>query len=355
MLPEYVSSAKQLISGYAAAQGQTRSGLGWQYLAGLLAFAIGLAGALQMTSDGPARRRWGIVALWVVFCFFEYKEAFVVHERYHGTIFFVALMGGFLAFRWRWRTPWVGLASLGMLCILAITAELWFFDGLDDPLERANSAITDIRQTISPAQSAAITGKGRRAIQHAYPIDPATLSELQGHTVHVAPYQTSVAWAYELDWHPLPAFQSYAAYTTTLDQDNANALNSGDAPERILRNIEENGIKRNLEEEPQHRVAAFDEGLATRATLCRYIELSRTRTWAGPGARPESLRASRAPDHRARCVAPEGARASAAQQPQLRLRPDRRRERRRHRTCRRGALQARAASRAASMASHTDS
>ena len=277
-LPEYVRSSKQLISGYAAAQGYTGPGLAWQYPAGLLAFAIGLASALQMTADGPPRRRWGIVALWVVFCFFEYKEAFVLHERYHGAIFFVALMGGFLAMRWRWRTPWVGLASLGVLCTLAIMAELWFFEGLRSPLSRVNVAITQILQTVSPSQSASITEKGRQAIEGVYPIDQATLSQLQGHTVHVAPYQTSVAWAYHLHWKPIPVFQSYVAYTTGLDQDNANALNSGNAPQRILRNIEEDGIQRNPEV-PAQRVAVFNEGLATRAMLCRYTEVRSTQTW----------------------------------------------------------------------------
>ncbi len=278
VLPEYVTSSKQVISGYAAAQGLTEPGLEWEYAAGLLAFAIGLVGALQMTADGPARRRWGIVALWVVFCFFEYKEAFVLHEPYHGAIFFVALMGGFLAIRWRWRAPWVGLVPLGVLCTLAVVAELSFFEGLHSPLARVNLAVTEILHTLSPSKRASITEKGRRIIQEAYPIDQATLSELQGHTVHVAPYQTSVAWAYHLHWQPLPAFQSYVAYTTALDQDNANDLNSANAPQRILRDIEEDGIQPD-EEVPHWRLATFNEGLATRAMLCRYTELSSTRTW----------------------------------------------------------------------------
>ena len=76
-----------------------------------------------MTADGPARRRWGMVALWVVFCFFEYKEAFVRHDTAHGTIYFVSLMGGFLALRWQWGGQVVGLGLTATLCVFAVAAQ----------------------------------------------------------------------------------------------------------------------------------------------------------------------------------------------------------------------------------------
>jgi hypothetical protein len=67
-LSAYARNAVQIISGYAAAMSYENPTLSWQvsfeYVAGLLAFAIGLVGALQMTVEGPAGRRWGIVALW---------------------------------------------------------------------------------------------------------------------------------------------------------------------------------------------------------------------------------------------------------------------------------------------------
>jgi hypothetical protein len=275
-LPAYAHNVARIASGYAAAMGYEEPSLSWEYTAGWVAFAFGLAGALQMRS-GPARRRWGIVALWVAFCFFEYKEGFVRHDVSHGGIYFVALMGGFLAFRWRRESRLVGLGLAAALFAFAIAAQDSSFSTVFNPSANASSAISQVEQVTSPSASASITAQGRRAIESVFPIDQSTLNLLRGHTVHVYPYQTAEVWAYDLDWRPLPVFQSYAAYTTGLDQEDADALNSAQAPQRILRN-QDSGI--------DGRVLAFDEGLTARTILCRYQELHSTVTWQVLGLGP---------------------------------------------------------------------
>jgi hypothetical protein len=277
-LPAYAHNSARIVSGYAAAMGYEEPGLTWEYAAGLVAFALGLAGALQMTRDGPARRRWGIVALWVVFCFFEYKEAFVRHDVYHGPIYFVALMGGFLALRWRRGNRLVGLGLTAALFAFAIVAqEPSSFSAVFDPGESVRTAISQIKQVAVPSGRASIMTQGRETIEGVFPIDQATLNLLRGHTVDVVPNEAAVAWAYDLDWRPLPVFQSYSAYTTGLDQQDADALSSARAPQRILRNLE-SGI--------DGRVLTFDEGLSTRTILCRYQELRTTGAWQVLGLGP---------------------------------------------------------------------
>ncbi len=93
-LSAYGRNAAQIVFGYSAAMSNEDTNLKWQFAAGLLAFAFGVFAAVRMTDEGPPRRRWGIVALWVAFCAFEYKEGFVRHEIPHGVIYFDALMGG---------------------------------------------------------------------------------------------------------------------------------------------------------------------------------------------------------------------------------------------------------------------
>jgi hypothetical protein len=210
----------------------------------------------------------------VVFSFFAYKEGFVRHTQGNGAIYFVALMGGFLALRWRLGGPAVGLIALATLLMcslvsLLLRGHLYSVTALN-PGANASSAIAQLGDVTSPSESASITARGRREVELTYPIDQATLSLLRGHTVHLAPYQTSVVWAYRLAWRPLPVFQSYAAYTTALDHSDAAALNSANAPQRILRN---------RDPELDGRVQAFDEGLTSRTILCRYQELRTTETW----------------------------------------------------------------------------
>jgi hypothetical protein len=264
-LPAYARNLARIISGYAGAMSlEAGPGLRWEYTAAWVAFAIGLAGALQMTAWGPRPRRWGIVVLWVVFCFFESKEAFVRHDSEHGLIYFVALLCGFLALRWRQRGRLVGFGLTAVLFTFAVTAQERSFSTFFDPVEHASSAVNQLEQVTSPSERASIMAKGR---QEFAPIAPRTLQLLEGHTVHVYPYEAGVVWAYHLKWRPLPVIQSYVAYTTGLDEEDAHALSSAQAPQRILRGPEP-AIDR--------RVQAFDEGLTIRTILCRYQELRTT-------------------------------------------------------------------------------
>ncbi len=269
-LGAYVRNSEQIVSGYSAAMGYEQSNLAWQYFAAPVALVLGVVGALQMTVDGPARRRWGILALWLAFCFFEYKDGFVSHEGEHGTDFFVAVMGGFLALRWLGRRQLVGLCLTTVLFIFVAAAEDRAFFAYPDPAENVASAVTQLGQVSIPSERASLTATGRRAIEQTHPIDPTTLSLLRGHTVHLEPFQTAVVWAYHLDWRPLPVFQSYSAYTTRLDQEDADALSSARAPQRILRNLEP-GL--------YGRLPVFDEPLSARTMLCRYQQLRVTETW----------------------------------------------------------------------------
>jgi hypothetical protein len=183
-------------------------------------------------------------------------------------------MGGAVGFTWKRERRRVGLALYGIMVVMAIVATIAAQPGalseVIDPVSDLNNAIAQARQLASGSERGRIEARGRDAIRAAFPIDSETLDALRGHTVHVAPYQAAVAWAYGLKWMPLPVFQSYQAYTTNLDRLNANALDASGAPERILRKLEP-GI--------DGRVQTLDEPLAMRAMLCRYRQIRVTATW----------------------------------------------------------------------------
>ena len=279
-LPAYVHNSARIVSGYAAAMGLEEASANWEYVAAWVAFAFGLIAALQMTATARRRERWGVLCLWIVFCFFEYKEAFVRHDGGHGAIYFVALMGAFLAFAWRPAGRLTGLTMTAALFALAFAAQSVqgvTFATLVDPGANARTAIDQIGEVASASHRRALEAAGRQAVRASLPLDAATFALLRGHTVDVFPYQTALAWAYGLDWDPLPAFQSYFTYTVGIDQLNADALASARAPQRILRTPEV-GI--------DNRVLAFDGGLSTRTMLCRYDELLDRPAWQVLGLGP---------------------------------------------------------------------
>jgi len=118
----------------------------------------------------------------------------------------------------------------------------------------------------------------RTELRDGLAIPPDVLVQLAGHTVHIDPWQTIVAFAYpQIRWSPLPVFQSYSAYTTALDELNAERLRSDGAPERILRERFDD-----LDGTPyavDRRFVWFESPATTLQTLCRYEELAVSDRW----------------------------------------------------------------------------
>jgi uncharacterized membrane protein len=267
-LPDYVHNSARIVSGYSSAMVLEESAIRWQYPVALIAFLFGLGGALYATSETPSRQRVGAVALWVVFAFFEFKEAFQRHDVGHGAIYFGAVLGGFLAYRIRPGARFLGLGLLGALLAFAVAAQNQTLGYVVDPFGNTETAVAQLEQVFDAGERNRTIAAGRAEIFSFLPLEPETLALVRGRTVAVAPYESALVWAYRLRWKPLPVFQSYSAYTSGLDQLDADTVASSQAPERILLSAGA-GV--------DGRIAQFDEPLTERTILCRYREL-----WVGP-------------------------------------------------------------------------
>lgn len=263
-LPDYVLNSARITLGYGQAVGIEAPGLGWQYPAALVGLGLGVWAAWQMTATLRSRQRWGVLLLWLVFWFFAFKEGFVRHDPEHDVFFFDSLLGGFLAFQWRGRRRLIAVAAIAVLVVLALKAQTTTLGADLDPARNVRTAFNQIRDVLSPSRRAALIAAGRAQIEATEPIDPRALSLLRGHTVDVWPSEIALAWAYGLDWDPLPVLQSYSAYTTALDKLDAAAIASTHAPQRILFVAGP---------DPDGRVTSFDEAFTSRAILCRYREI----------------------------------------------------------------------------------
>ena len=99
-------------------------------------------------------------------------------------------------------------------------------------------ATDQFRTLVSGSRRAKLINDGRFGMAIGYGLDPQMLADLRGHTVAIEPWEIGVAWAYQLDWDPLPVFQNYQAYTSRLDEANAAEVESPTGPDRILRENE---------------------------------------------------------------------------------------------------------------------
>ncbi len=126
-------------------------------------------------------------------------------------------------------------ASISVLVALSATSSP--FLTTVDPGRASDGARQSITALVSAADRANLAGSAAAQLQTQYQLDADTLAALDGRTVHVDPFESNVAWAYDLDWDPVPVFQTYSSYTPYLDGLNARSLVASGGPESVLRGI----------------------------------------------------------------------------------------------------------------------
>lgn len=256
-IPDYLSLSRSVISGYSEAMvldpGSTRDAL--------LAVATGITAtgaAWMLNGDLDHRRRLGLTCLIALFSFFSFKEGFIRPDHAHIALFVSAITTAWFALGWTRPLRWPGIATL--IALLAVSIN--FSPGAIDPIAHTRAA-RDLTQTmISPSRRHSATDAGRSNIEATFAIDPAIIAAIGDRPVQVSPYETSVAWAYGLNWRPLPVFQDYLAYTPRLDRENSDALRAPTAPLRILREVDTGTVDR--------RYTGFNPPEATIQMLCTY-------------------------------------------------------------------------------------
>ncbi len=67
-----------------------------------------------------------------------------------------------------------------------------------------------------------------------YGFDEPFVAQLRSGAVQVDPWETSIAWTYDIPWNPVPIFQLYAAYAPELDRINTESLMDAGDPRQVL-------------------------------------------------------------------------------------------------------------------------
>jgi hypothetical protein len=312
-VPDFVSNMAQVIGGYSAAMGADLGGFGWELPGAAAAAALLLAAAALAARDRPLPPRLALLALTALFAFVNFKQGFVRQGPDSRAQFFVIMLGGGLALAALlpmrlpalppWAAPVAVVAPLLVLTVMALPNPS-FWRSLE-PGDHASFLRDDLHAFFSPGERERIQSEGREAMVAAYGLDRRTLRLVGRRPVHVDPLEIGVAWAYGLNWHPLPVIQDYQAYTPSLDRLNAEALSSSAGPARILR---QNTGSAGGEEAVDDRYPGWSPPAAKLAMLCNYRALRTTERWqvlgrggdrCGP-ARRRSLRPSAAAQRRRR-------------------------------------------------------
>ncbi len=277
----FVSGSLEVVSGYSSG---ARVEFGWEdrgydYVVAPIVLAVAIAIAWVSSREVRTVQRAAIFLVLALVAFSAYKAGFVAHEIWHMTTFYATMLGAYVAFPMPSRLAERGFALAATVALAATAILAVSFGGYPrtDPLDNVENAAATLAALVDGDELDAEIAENRARLTAQFELDEGSLELLEGHSVHVDPTEASAAWAYELDWEPLPAFQSYGAWTPELDEENADALASPDGPERVLRQrLEVLG-----------RYPGFESPAAMIAMLCNFEALSTTETWQVLGRVPD--------------------------------------------------------------------
>ena len=275
----YVRGSIEVIAGYS-----TGARLDWQvrdydyWLGPLLMVGVAVVAWLA-TAGVPWKRRAPILGMLAIVGYSAGKGGYVAHDYYHMAVFYTTVLGICLVLPLppgraiRWLAGAVAVAVIAG----AYTTRVPGYP-LANPIDNLSSGASTVARLIDGDRLEREIAAERADEVADYGLDARTLSLLEGRPVHVDPSEIAAAWAYDLDWHPLPVFQAYGAWSEPLDRRNAEALASAtDGPERILRqNLDALG-----------RYPGYESPAAMLAMLCNFEALHTTETWQVLGRVPD--------------------------------------------------------------------
>jgi hypothetical protein len=233
-IDDYALNTASVLSGYSASMVYVLPGRWWQFPGFALGIFTVVVLALAAGRRWDAPRRAALLAMVAAVAFLMFKHAVVRSSPSSAGVCLAALFAIGLALAPHVRRP----LAVGAITILAGLTYIGNQEGFSsvtfDFQARAESFVTQLKYMVKPGGLAEQQLAGREAMQAYYALTPRQLALLRSGSVHVASLETGAAYAYELDWDPLPVFQQYTAYTERLDKLNAAKLESSSAPDRIL-------------------------------------------------------------------------------------------------------------------------
>jgi hypothetical protein len=270
----YIRNGLEIVAGYAAAMGASDPDHAWTYAAAFALAALAFALAWSSMRGAPRRRRWGLLALSVVYAGFSFKEGFVRQDPGHLEVFFGDMLVLFavlpLAASRRLLAPALAGIVAGAVTLAALLGAHHVVRKLN-PVANVAAAADQLHTLASPSRQDAIVTDLRARIAALYDVSPQVRAAVGRRPVMLWPYLFGeVAYAYDLNLRPLPGFEPYGTYTPALDRLGARMLASARAPARIMR-ADAPAI--------DGRQATFESPLATLEIFCRYRQIAAREPW----------------------------------------------------------------------------
>ncbi|HET7573940.1 MAG TPA: hypothetical protein VFJ99_02380, partial [Solirubrobacterales bacterium] len=260
--------------------------------AAAITIALVVAAALAPLADRRARAAAAALVALVGFTLF--KEGVVRTDASHLTLYFSSACLLWVALPWQpGAGRWLLLGGAVTIAAIGLPVRPPGLPTNLDAVANVRFATEQARTLLSGSRRERLIAEGGAGMRAIYRLDPRSRAALEGHSVAVEPWEVGAAWAYGLDWRPLPVFQDYSAYTAKLDRLNAEQVESPEGPERILRENQQLVFAEFPTADLDGRYLGWDPPEQARAVLCNFAPLRTTDRWQVLGRVPDRCGAPR--------------------------------------------------------------
>lgn len=284
----------EVASAYSTAMMRVVDVAPWKVTAATIVAAALSLTIVVVTARLPFRDRRArnfAIALVAICSFAIYKEGVVRADAGHLSLYFSSACILWIGLPWR-RGRWLlaGAVAIALIGIPMRPTGTTTNYGLIGNVKMAGE---QVKTLFSGRKREELIAIGRDGGKLTYALEPKIKAALEGHTVNVEPWEAEVAWTYGLPWKPLPVFQNYTAYTAKLDRLNAEAVESPQGPERILREYPPLVFPEFTTPDLDGRFFGWDPPEQQRAVLCHFAPLQVNARWEVLGRVPNRCGPSR--------------------------------------------------------------
>lgn len=274
---DYADNGAQIVRGYGEAMGFDAAET-WEAVI-IIFFSLALVAGIHRAAFRDTRAKWFATAITAVVAYTGFKYGTTQFAKGGPPVASMSLLLDLFL-----MAPWPRRQASGFVAAtLIFGAVILHASGAPagvDVVGRFELFQESVEFAIRPGLRHQKINEERETLRTTLAVPTPVLEALNGKTVAIEPWEITVAWAYELDWQPMPDFQNYQAYTQKLDRLNAAAAEDAEnGPQTLLRqltsSIAEGGGRPGYGE----RQPAWDPPEQSFADFCNFVPTLNEGKW----------------------------------------------------------------------------
>jgi hypothetical protein len=270
-LGDYLRNALDTVSGYVEAMGLDEGGPSSQWhLAVILVSALTLTVLAWTSLPGlPDRRRGALAVAVLAVHYFILREIFLRHNLERGAAFAILIVVAMMI-PWPRERRALGLAISAALALAFLASTSTTVKEIWSPRSHAHDFAHQAHAVVDASTLDRERSFGKATVEQVDAVPAKVIAALRGRCVNSEPTEVAAIWGYDLEWCPVPAIQSYSAYTPRLDSLDADSYADAESgPNGVLR----------LDFGLDGRLPAWESPEAMLAMLCNFRSLVAEGSW----------------------------------------------------------------------------